>query len=101
MSNRYELNDILKTILGSDNVYYQPPETIKLNYPCIVYSLSSLNTFRADDLLYFKKKRYQITLIDKNPDTDKFDPILELPYCTFDRHYASDGLNHYNFNLYF
>jgi len=101
MSRRYELNDIFKDLLGNNNVYFQPPESIKLSYPCIIYQLSDIDTRRADDLLYLKKPRYTVTLIDKNPDTEFVDQILELPYCSFDRMFASDNLNHFVFTLYF
>ena len=101
MNKRVELHYILQDILGSSNVYFQPPASIKIKYPAIIYSLSTINTRRADDKLYTKNKRYVVTIIDEDPDTDFVDKLLELPYCSFSNHYRMDNLNHYIFNLYY
>ena len=98
--NRLKLNQTLEDILGSENVYFQPPMSKKISYPCIIYKVNSADSFFADNRPYFTRVRYQITLIDSNPDSIFFEKILSLPMCTFDRHYATDGLNHYIFNLY-
>ena len=37
MKTRYELHEFLCEILGSRNVYFQPPESVKMKYPAIVY----------------------------------------------------------------
>lgn len=101
MGTRLELHYILKDILGSDNVYFQPPSTIKMNYPCIVYQRSTGDSKFADNNNYTFKKRYQIIYIDKNPDSDVPDKIAELPMCIYDRFYTADNLNHDSFNIYF
>ena len=101
MSNRLELHDILVSKLGSKNVYFQPPTNVVMKYPAIVYSLNNIQTKDADNINYLKKRRYSIILIHSNPDNEIFDSLLDLPYCTFDRHYKSDNLNHYSLTLYF
>ncbi len=101
MSRRTELNRLLCDILGSKNVYFQPPESLKLKYPAIVYSLDGMDNISADNLKYRSYKRYSVTLIDKDPDTEIPDKINSLPLCSFERHFRSDNLNHYIFNLYF
>lgn len=101
MGKRMDLHQILCDILGSEHVYFQPPPTVKMKYPCIVYSRTSGRTEFADNNPYLFRLRYQIQLIDKNPDTDILEKIAMLPMCTFDRHYTSDNLNHDVFNLYF
>ena len=50
-----KLNDICKY------VYYQPPESIKMVYPCIVYELDSAYDYWANDKLYTTNYRYSIT----------------------------------------
>lgn len=84
-----------------DNVYFQPPENIKLTYPCIVYRRDSANTQFADNRPYRNKKRYQVMVIDQDPDSPIPDKVADLPLCTFDRHYTAEYLNHDVFNLYF
>lgn len=100
MATRLELHEELVKILGSRNVYFNPPETLKLNYPCIVYSLSSIRKEDADDSTYKINKAYSITLIHKDPDNDIVDKILLLPMCKFDRPFVSDNLYHYVFTKY-
>lgn len=101
MSNRVELQAKLERILGSRNVYYQPPESVKINYPAIVYSRDDIDTRYADDKAYTHTKRYEIIVIDRKPDNEVIDRILELPLCSFDRHYTSDNLHHDVLTLYY
>lgn len=99
--SRLKLHEILVDILGSRHVYFQPPESIKLTYPCIVYERSAIDTSFADDNPYTCKKRYAVTVIDKNPDSVIPDKVAALPMCGFDRHFTSDNLNHDVFSIYF
>lgn len=101
MDSRPSLQSKLETILGSRNVYFQPPESIRLSYPAIVYSRSDIASAYADNIKYRKNRQYQITLIDKNPDSETIDKILELPKCRFVRHFTSDNLNHDVFYIYY
>lgn len=101
MNRRLELHDILVGILGSRYVYFQPPESIKMTYPCIVYGRSSADTIYASNKVYQHKKRYTVTVIDKNPDSDIPDKLLSLPLCKFDRHFNTNNLNHDIYTLYY
>lgn len=102
MSNRADLQSQLEEeILGSENVYFQPPATVKMNYPAIVYGLSNITSTFANNSSYKRARAYQVTLIDKNPDSEYVDKILALPMCSFDRHFKSDNLNHFVFTLYY
>lgn len=101
MSDRLNLQTELETILGSRNVYFQPPSSVRIQYPAIVYSRKDIEKRSANDGVYQKLPSYEVILIDKNPDSKFVDKILELPYCSFDRHYESDNLNHDVFTLYY
>lgn len=101
MSSRTNLQTCLETILGSRNVYFQPPESIKLQYPAIVYERDDIHKVNADDQLYSRTVRYQVTLIDKNPDSEFIDKLIQLKRCKFVRHFTSDNLNHDIFELYY
>ena len=98
---RPELHSILCELLGSRNVYYQPPTGTKLQYPCIIYNLDNANDVHADDLIYRRLYRYSLTYITKDPDDPMRDKIDDLQYCRFDRYFASDNLNHYTYTIYF
>lgn len=83
------------------HVYYQPPENFKMVYPCIVYERSGYDTKFANDKPYSNVKQYTITVIDKNVDSMISDKIMELPLCSFDRHFNSEGLHHDVFRIYY
>lgn len=101
MASRLNLQKILEDVLGSRNVYFQPPESIKLKYPCIIYEEARGRSVRANNKLYMYRKRYNLILIDKDPDTVIPDRIRELPLCDTDRIYKSDNLYHFSFTLYY
>ena len=101
MASDQRLQTKLEEILGSRNVYYQPPETLKMNYPCIIYSKRGIKYEYSNDAKYRRKQSYEIIVIDRLPDNDVIDKLLELPYCSYDRHYTSDNLNHDVLTLYF
>lgn len=96
-----ELQEKLVELLGASNVYYQPPESIKMNYPAIVYSKSRIVTKKANNSTYVKNTRYEIIVINRKSDNPVIDKLLELPYCSYDRNYKSDNLYHDVLTLYF
>lgn len=101
MAPRPELHQILKDLLGSANVYFQPPSTVVMVYPCIVYRRDNLDIRHANDKPYKHRKRYQVTVIDRNPDSAIPDKVAKLPLCAFDRFFTADNLNHDVFQLFF
>lgn len=100
MKTRLELQSKLEELLGSRNVYYQPPESVKMEYPAIVYKKAGFPSIKADNSLYKENTRYTIIVIDKTPDNAVIDEIRKLPYCTYDQRYASDNLYHDAMTLY-
>lgn len=101
MGNRQDLHDILLSLLGSSNVYFQPPPSYKLLYPCIVYNRSKIYTKFANNDPYSHAKQYVLTVIDKDPDSELPDKVAKLHACRFNRHFVSDGLNHDVFEILF
>lgn len=102
MGTRIELQKDLEDLLGTRNVYFQPPASVKLNYPCIIYELSNEFVAHADDKRYARKKMYDVTIIDKNPDTKIPDEMADrFEYCSLNRFFTSDNLNHYVYQLYY
>jgi len=89
----------LREILGSKNVYFQPPS--KLVYPCILYSLDKIDKKYADDTKYLKYNAYKVTLIHPDPDNGIIDKLLDLKYSELLSHFATQGLNHYVFKIYY
>jgi hypothetical protein len=101
MAQRADLQEILVGILGSEQVYFQPPSTIKMSYPCIVYRRDYRVSNFADNIPYETRKRYQVTVIDEDPDSEIPDKVAQLPMCLFDRFFTADNLNHDIFKLFF
>lgn len=101
MDRRLELQTILENILGSRNVYFQPPSNTKLSYPCIIYTRSDIESRYADNTKYNTRVRYSLTLIGRSPESELVEELLKLPYCSYDRFYTADTLNHDTFTLYY
>jgi len=101
MGSRLDLQTILESILGSEYVYFQPPPTISMTYPCIIYQKTDLDTKFANNKPYAFKKQYSITYIDRNPDSSIPDAISLLETCIFDRRFTADNLYHDVFTIYF
>lgn len=101
MAQRLDLHSILLGLLGSPNVYFQPPPSYKLEYPCIIYKRDRIDIAHADNKPYKNKRRYQLTVIDANPDSDIPEKVAALPMCSYDRFYTADNLNHDVYNLFF
>ena len=101
MGSRLKLHQVLKDIPGVSEAYFQPPESSKMKYPCIKYELDTVTTLFADNKPRHRFKRYAVTVIDQNPDSDIPDKVGALPLCRFDRPYTADNLNHWVYNLYF
>lgn len=101
MDSRLELHEILCDVLGSRHVYFQPPSSVKMVYPAIVYSRNSISNDFANNLVYKQSLGYTVTVIDEDPDSDIIEKISRLPMCRFDRHFTSDNLNHDVFTIYY
>ena len=94
-SRRLKLQEELASVLGSSNVYFQPPDNVVMKYPCIVYEKKSITSTYADNSRYFQSQMYDVTVIDKDPDSSIVQSLLDhFKYIYYDRHYVVDNLNH-------
>lgn len=101
MANRLDLHNKLQELLDSNEVYYRPPQSKAMNYPAIRYSKVKPDTKHADDMTYSTMNCYEIIVISVTPDHPVIEELLKLPYCSWDRWYASDNLNHDVLTLYY
>jgi hypothetical protein len=102
MGQRLDLHTELVALLGTTNVYFQPPATLKMKYPCVIYTLADINSTYADNVNYTNRKKYTVIAVDTNPDSTLPESILDsFSYCVFDRHYTSDNLHHSVLTLYY
>lgn len=100
MGSRIELQDLLENILGSRNVYFQPPASVHIDYDAIVYSRKNIENTFANNSVYKQNDAYEIIAIYEDPDSDLPRKLSKLSMCSFDRHYTADNLNHDVFTLY-
>lgn len=101
LNRRLVLHQELVSILGKTNVYYQPPESIKLEYPCIIYSRSNIKSTFANNDIYKQDDSYEVIVLDKNPDSEIVDKISKFNNAKFNRHYVSNNINHDVFTIYY
>lgn len=100
-SKRTELHKKLCDILGSKNVYFNPPEGFKLRYPCIVYNLSRVDRRSANNRAYLLFDSYTITLIERDADSKLYESILKEPMCSFSNRFVSENLYHTVLSMYY
>lgn len=101
MGPRTTLHEILKEVLGSGQVYFQPPESIRMVYPSIVYRHMNNKTLFANDLTYNHRKLYELIAIDRDPDSELPDKLMRLPLCSMTNSYTAENLHHWVFQIYF
>lgn len=101
MADRLELQSLLEELLGSRNVYYMPPEGVKMQYDAIRYAKQNIRKDYADDVAYSMRDMYELTVIAKLPDHPVIKKLLALPYCSYSRHYIAENLNHDVLTIYY
>lgn len=102
MADRLKLQGELEELLGSDHVYFQPPESVKLKYPCIVYSLDPTYTRHADNKNYIITNRYHIKHIYKSLGNSKKDEFLtRFMMISHDNRMIADSMYNDDFTLYY
>lgn len=103
-TQRLLIHDILSEIPNVKKVYYQPPSSKKLEYPCIIYTLNSFRTKYSSNGRYLTFPEYTVTLIDKNPTSEIQKSLMDLSgdiYIKFDRVFTADNMYHWTYSLTF
>lgn len=98
---RLLLHEVLCDLLGSRNVYFQPPASIEMNYPAIVYGIADIDNIYANNGVYLSNTGYSVTVIDSDPDSPIVGKVASLPTSKFNRHYEKDNLNHDVYTIFF
>lgn len=97
--NRIKLQALLEEVLGSKQVYFQPPSSIRMKYPAIVYSRGNIENLSANDSVYIQRHSYTITVMDYDPDSEIVKKISMIPGIRFGNHFTSENLNHDVFTI--
>lgn len=101
MGNRLTLHNILVDLLGSPNAYFQPPESVKMKYPCFRYSVENIPASHADDIPYKTNNRYLVIYMTRDPDSDMPDKVVRVKGFAYERYYAADNIHHHVFTYTF
>lgn len=102
MASRLKLHEELCNILGTRNVYFQPPASVIMKYDAIRYSFGDHDVKRANDKAYLKTNKYEGVVITYDPDSAIPDTMLNhFQMCDFGKPYTADNLNHFPFTLYY
>lgn len=96
-----KLVKIMKTTSNPVNsVFFKPQSNVRLTYPCIVYTRNQSSSVYADNLKYFSKDNFRLTVIDRDADSTIVSKILEdIPTSVKNDEFVSDGLYHYIINI--
>lgn len=102
MASRLDLQTDFETVLNSSNVYFQPPSSIHMSFPAIVYNLGRIEVNHADNMSYLKFNKYDVKYIHKDPDDPNREVLLDhFPMIRYDRSYVADGMYHDVYTLYY
>ena len=102
MGQRLDFSAELRSVLGSDNVYFNPPESVKLKYPCIIYELDSMIHLNANDRKYHHYKAYSVMVIDTDPDSTIYLDLLDhFQTSSFKNAYPAENLSHFVLLIYY
>ena len=102
MGSRLELHKEFEELLGNKNVYFQPPTSRQINYPCIIYQFGRPSVRRADNTAYLYTSRYDVTVISKDPEFDLAKKMVShFQMCSQDRFYTADNLNHWALTIHY
>ena len=98
------LRDELYSLDISNNVYYNPPTSIRMSYPCFRFAENNTYTIRADNVAYLNHRRWVITYI--TTDEEEVETVINrmlnhFMMCNNETVYKADNLIHIVFNLYF
>jgi hypothetical protein len=102
LQKRLDAQTRLQTVSGlpEAQVHFQPPTGHTIGSPAIIFSRDREAKQFADNLPYRSAMGYTVTVIHKDPDNEIRSKIAAMPYCRFNRWFASDGLNHDVFTIF-
>lgn len=88
--------------LGIANVYFEPPQEIKMAFPCAVFHRGTISSRNANNRIYKMDDSYELQYICREPDPEMVHVILEsFQMIRHIRHFTADGLHHDQFKLYY
>lgn len=73
-----------------------------MEFPCIRYKLSDIETWKANNKLYNHMQCYEVVYITRKPDDSLVDEILKaFDFISFTNAMCVNDLWHYRYKLYY
>lgn len=96
------LRNLQILVNGYQHTYFEPPESIRLQYDAVVYVKSNMNVTRANNRSYGIRDGYLVTVISRDPETTLPRAIQEtFERCSPERPFVKDNLYHFPFSIYY
>ena len=101
MKTRDDMQTLLESVLGSQNVYFQAPPNTGMKYPCIVYRFETFDRKNADNKPYLLTGRWEIHHMYKSIKNDlKVKMLFAAPWVEHDRRLVIDGVYNDFYTIY-
>lgn len=71
-----------------------------MQYPCIRYERARSDTAFAGNAPYRTTKRYTVTVMDTDPESDIPKRVILLPMCSHSTSFVADDINHDVFDIF-
>lgn len=95
-----ELLEGVQELYGDEpHVYYQPPESVKMVYPCFIYKLDAVDEVYSSDKPYLYRDDFTVTYVTRDPEPEIVAGLKNLKQVGYDRHYTAENLHHYVFSF--
>lgn len=105
LNRRITFDKKLRQILqdnGLDvNIYFEPPRSISVKTPNILYKLDRSKPIYGDNKAYVDIAEYTVIFRTKEPCCIIHNDLLKLGQSSFVSKYTKDGLNHYQYKIYY
>lgn len=97
-----ELRNLQLEVLGYQHTYFEPPESVRMQYDAVVYSRNSFNVRRADNKSYSVRDGYEVTVISRDPETQLPKALQEhFERCAPGRFFVRDNLYQFPFTIFY
>lgn len=87
---------------GYQHTYFEPPESVRMQYDAVVYEKTAMNVRRANNRSYSVRDGYKVTVISRDSETPLPRMIQEhFERCAPERPFVTDNLYHFPFTIYY
>ena len=88
---------------NTGKVYFQPPSSVQLNYPCWVVERTTAYQPKANDKTYLFRPGYKCMFMNREEPDPEILRMIPQRYerCKYQNHYVADNVHHDVFLIYY